>query len=149
MWDNLWLTAEAKSEQLDGGMLSQDYVRQANTQLDSLVGDREVDAPPHGSFSLVVSPRGIVDPDAVPMAARHLHLVTPTLMLDIAHDVVRAWKQLRGVITSTPDVSGQALHKEAAQILWGHRVLPTQVFDRVTINPIRSTTVDPEPGADT
>jgi hypothetical protein len=89
VWDNLWVAVEAKSEQLDG-MLSQSYVRQANTQLASVVGDREVKEPPRGSFSLVVSPRGIVDLDAVPIAAPHLHLVTPTLMLDIGHDVVRA-----------------------------------------------------------
>lgn len=134
VWDTLWITIEAKSDQLDKGAISKAYIRQANTQLASLAGDREVDDPPEGSVSVVVSPRGFVDPDAVPVALPHLHLVAPTLMLDIAHDIVRAWNELRGI---APGVSGAALHKEIAHTLWDHRVLPTQVRDRVTGTPIR------------
>ncbi|OKH65777.1 hypothetical protein EB73_21165 [Mycobacterium sp. SWH-M3] len=137
IWDTLWICIEAKSEQDSGGMLSQAYIRQANTQLASLAGDRDVDDPPQGSVSVVVSPRGIVDPHAVPMAAPHLHLVTPSVMLDIAHDVARAWKQLRGI---APGASGAALHKEVAETMWEHRILPTQVYERLTVNPIRPST---------
>jgi hypothetical protein len=42
-----------------------------------------------------VTPRSVVDPAAVPIAATHLYLTTPKLMLDVAHDVVRAWRELR------------------------------------------------------
>lgn len=134
VWEQMWITVEAKSAQVTEGPLSMDYVRQTNTHLASLAGDRDEDEPPEGSFSVVVSPRGVVDPDAVTIALPHVHLVDLNLIRDIAHDAVRAWNQLRGI---APGVSGQALHREAAHTLWNHRVLPTQVRERLTVNPLR------------
>src|SRR5215207_3263634 len=40
VWPKLWITVEAKSEQMTAGTLSMEYVRQANTHLDSLRADR-------------------------------------------------------------------------------------------------------------
>jgi len=134
IWEPLWISVEAKSEQKSEGMLSMDYVRKTNTQLASVAGDRRVDAPPDGSISVIVSPRSIVDPDAVPIAAAHVHLASPKIILDIAHDTVRAWKELRGIAQG---VTGEALHPEAARVLWEHRVLPTQVRERLSKDPIR------------
>lgn|GEM_PF-160667 len=134
IFDGLWITVEAKSAQLTEGALSMDYVRQTNTHLSSEAGDRGSDDPPPGSFSVIVSPRGIVEPDAVNIAVPHLHLVDLRLILDIAHDAVRAWNQLRGL---APGASGEALHREAAQVLWEHRVLPTQIRERLTIKQLR------------
>jgi hypothetical protein len=134
IWEPLWISVEAKSEQKTEGMLSMDYVRKTNTQLASVAGDRRVDTPPDGSISVIVSPRSVVDPDAVPIAAAHVHLASPKVVLDIAHDTVRAWKELRGIAQG---VSGDALHPEAARVLWEHRVLPTQVRERLSKDPIR------------
>ncbi|WP_157748353.1 DEAD/DEAH box helicase [Micromonospora echinaurantiaca] len=134
VWSPLWMTIEAKSEQESEGMLSMDYVRQTNSQLDSLAGDREVEAPPEGSVSVVVTPRSVVDPDAVPMAAPHVYLATPKLIMDIAHDTVRAWKELRGMAKG---VSGEILHPDVARVRWEHRVLPTQVRERLCRDSIR------------
>jgi hypothetical protein len=134
VWSRLWMTVEAKSEQKSEGMLSMDYVRQTNTQLASLAADRGVEMPPDGSVSLVVTPRSVVDPDAVPIAASHISLVTPRLMLDIAHDTVRAWKELPGMANG---VSVEVLHADVALALWEHRVLPTQVRERLLRDPIR------------
>jgi hypothetical protein len=133
-WEPMWITVEAKSEQKAEGMLSLDYVRQANTQLASAAADRELEAPPEGSISVIVSPRSVVNPDAVPIAAAHVHLASPKTMLDIAHDSVRAWKQLRGL---APGVGAVQLHPEAARVLWEHRVLPTQIRERMSRDPIR------------
>lgn len=133
-WSTLWLTVEAKSEQESGGLLSMDYVRQANTHLASLAADRDAGAPPEGSISVIVSPRSVVDPDAVPIAAPHLYLASPGLVLDIAHDAARAWKALRGVAGGVP---GEALRADAARLLWEHRVLPTQVRERLSRDPVR------------
>ena len=130
----LWMTVEAKSEQESEGMLSMEDVRQTNTQLASLASDRGVDEPPEGSISVVVTPRSVVDPDAVPIAAPHVYLATPKLVLDIAHDTVRAWKALRGMASG---VSGEVLHADVARLLWEHRVLPTQVRERLRWDPIR------------
>lgn len=134
VWDTMWITVEAKSEQTEDGALSMDYVRQTNTHLSSVAADRGAEERPEASISVVMSPRGVVDPDAVVIAEPQVHLADPKLIQDIAHDADRAWKQLRGI---APGVSGDALHREAAQILWDHRVLPTQVRERLTRNPIR------------
>ncbi|WP_460545878.1 DEAD/DEAH box helicase [Glycomyces halotolerans] len=134
IWDSLWITVEAKSEQETGGMLSMDYIRQANTHLASVAGDREVDVPPEGSASVIVSPRKVVDPDAVPIAEAHVHLVSPELVFGIADDAVRAWKKLRGV---GPGVPVETLRPEAARILWDQNVLPTQILERLTQDPVR------------
>ncbi|GHH38195.1 hypothetical protein FHS35_007614 [Streptomyces umbrinus] len=134
LWEPFWMTVEAKSEQESEGMLSMDYVRQTNTQLSSLAADRGVAAPPDGSISVIVSPRSVVDPDAVPIAAPHVYLSTPKLGLDIAHDAVRAWKELRG---TAKGVMGDVLHATVARIMWEHRVLPTQVRERLSKDPIR------------
>lgn len=93
-----------------------------------------MEAPPEGSISVIVTPRNVVDPDAVPIAAPHVYLATPKLVLDIAHDAVRAWKELRGMAKG---VSGEVLHGDVARVLWEHRVLPTQVRERLSRNPIR------------
>jgi DEAD/DEAH box helicase len=134
LWNTLWMTIEAKSEQEPDGMLSMDYVRQTNTQLASLAGDRDVDVPPEDSISVVVTPRSVVDPDAVPIAAPHIYLAAPKLILDIAHDTARAWKALRGMASGVP---GEALHADVARLMWEHRVLPTQVRERLCRDPIR------------
>ncbi|MCX4974995.1 DEAD/DEAH box helicase [Streptomyces sp. NBC_00620] len=134
VWESFWMTLEAKSEQESEGMLSMDYVRQTNTQLASLAADRGVEAPPEGSISIIVSPRSVVDPDAVPIAAPQVYLAAPKLVLDIAHDAVRAWKELRGIAKG---VGGEVLHATVARILWEHRVLPTQVRERLSRDPIR------------
>ena len=134
VWASLWMTVEAKSEQLAGRMLSMDSVRQTNTHLASLAADRAVETPPEGSISVVVSPRSVVDPDAVPIAAPHVHLVLPALLLDVAHGAVRAWKELRGRAKGVP---GELLHADVARVLWEHRVLPTQVRERLSRDPIR------------
>jgi len=134
VWSPLWMTVEAKSEQESEGMLSMVYVRQTNTQLASLAGDRGVEAPPEDSISVIVTPRSVVDPDAVPIASPHVHLVRPKTVLDIAHDAVRAWKELRGMAKG---VAGEVLHADVARVLWEHRTLPTQVRERLSRDPIR------------
>jgi hypothetical protein len=135
VWASQWMTLEAKSEQQSAGMLSMDYVRQTNTQLSSLAADRTAERPPEGSISVIVTPRRVVDPDAVPIAAAHLYLVEPKLVLDVAHDLVRAWKELHGMAKGVP---GEILHADVARVLWEHRVLPTQVRERLSRDPIRA-----------
>jgi hypothetical protein len=115
-------------------MLSMEYVRQTNTQLASLAADREVKVPPEGSMSVIVTPRSVVDPDAVPIAESHVYLAVPRLILDIAHDAVRAWREARGIATGVP---AEVLHADVARLFWEHRVLPTQVRERVSRDPIR------------
>jgi hypothetical protein len=127
------MTVEAKSGQMTAGTLSMEYVRQANTHLDSLRADRE-EEPPAGSVSVVVSSRTIVDPDAVPIAVPHLHLASPDLVLDVARDAVRTWTQIRGALSGAAD---EDLRLAVAKAFWEHQVLPTQTLARLTIDPFR------------
>lgn len=133
LWPTCWITVEAKSEQETEGTLSMDYVRQTNTQLASLAADRDA-AIPDGSVSIVVTPRTVVDPDAVPIANLHVYTAVPRIVSDVAHDVVRAWQALRGLALG---VASESLREEVARTMWSHRVLPTQVRERLTRDPIR------------
>jgi len=81
-----------------------------------------------------VSPRTIVDPDAVPIAASHLHLASPDLVLDVARDAVRAWKQIRTALSGSAD---EDTRLAVARAFWEHRVLPTQTLARLTTDLIR------------
>jgi hypothetical protein len=132
VWPYLWATLEAKSEQETEGTVSMQVVRQANTQLDSLSADRAQSAP-QGSFSVIVSPRRLIDPDAVPIARPHLHLVGPEVLLELAGDAMRAWTQVRGAAVG----AGSAKQDAVARVLWEHRLLPTQVRERLTRTSVR------------
>lgn len=134
VWPGCWVTVEAKSEQKAEGLLSMEYVRQTNTQLDSLAADRGVDEPPEGSASVIVTPRPAIDPDAVSIARPHVHITRPKLMLDLGHDLTRAWKEFR---EAAPGVGDAGMRDEGARILWQNRVLPTQIVERLTRDPIR------------
>ncbi|MEV7608685.1 DEAD/DEAH box helicase [Microbacterium sp. NPDC089320] len=132
VWQDLWVTVEAKSEQT-ANSLSMGYVRKANTQLDSLAALRDQEEPPAGSVGVIVAPSKVVEPGAVPIAAAHLHLCTPDEILDIAHTAHRALAAIRAGVTLT-DANAKAAIQ---QHLWDHRVLPSQVKERLTGYPIR------------
>ncbi|MGN7187383.1 DEAD/DEAH box helicase [Microbacterium enclense] len=132
VWDELWMTVEAKSEQTTD-KLSMEYVRKANTQLDSLAADKDLDEFPPGSVGIIVAPSRLVEPPAVPIAAPHLHLCTPDEILDLAHAAHRALAAIRAGV----DVNDSGAAAAVQQHLWDHRVLPTQVKERLTGYPIR------------
>lgn len=134
VWDDLWVTIEAKSEQTSTS-ISMDYVRQANTQLDSLAGLRDQEHAPPGSVGVIVAPSQVVVPGAVRMAGEHLHLCTPGEILDLAHAAHRALAAIRAGVSVNDPGAKAAIQ----QLLWDHRVLPSQVKERLTGYPIRGT----------
>lgn len=134
-WPRMWLTIEAKSDQEPGGKLTMEVIRQANTQLDSLAADR-AESVPDGSYSIVVSPRAVVDPDAVAAARTHVYRVAPAAVLGLAHEAVGAWQEIRGAAAG---MDGKNRHAVVARVLSERRLLPAQVRDRLTHDPIRGT----------
>lgn len=132
VWPNLWITVEAKSEQESKGAISMDYIRQTDSQLDSLAGDQRARKIPETSISVIVSPRLVVKPEAVPIARDHVYLGSPSNVLALAIDTDRAWKQLRNLETTRPDLAG-AVEK----IMWTHQVLPSQVRERLSLRKVR------------
>lgn len=129
IWDDLWITVEAKSEQLGDGPISMNYVKQTNTHLKSLASDRSLDDAPQASLSVIASPRRVVDPDAVPIAESHVYVIAPTKILDIAHDARRAWTSIRALAQDDDD---DLMRGQIGRYLWEHRVLPTQVRERLS-----------------
>jgi hypothetical protein len=132
-WPGMWVTIEAKSGQKPQGPVSMDCIRQANTHLDSEAADQG-ETPPAASFSLIVSPRAVVDPDAMPIAREYLYLAPPQSIMDLALDAVRAWAELRAVKFGT---GLDTRRTAAAEVLWQHRILPVQVKDRLTADRVR------------
>lgn len=131
-WPRLWATIEAKSEQKSSGVISMDYIRQTNTQLDSLTSDLGAGVVTPSSFSLIVSPKLVVQPDAVPITRDHVYLATPSNMFVIAVDVDQAWKRLRSL-----DIHDDGFHSAVEAILWQYQLLPAQVRERLTMRRVR------------
>lgn len=134
LWDTLWVTVEAKSEQLEGGTINPTYVRQVCTQLNSLAYDEGVEEYPPGSFSVMVSPKRVVRPAAVAGSNKNVYLASPEELKELALDVKRAWSALRAFAT---DADSALQFDQTARVLWEHRLLPTQVCERLTAEPIK------------
>jgi hypothetical protein len=133
-WANhLWIALEAKSEQKTSALVSHRYVRQASDQLRLLAADRGVSVTPVGSIVVIVSPRLGVDSEAARGAEEHLHLVHPDVVLELVSQVEAAWQTL---LAQAPGRSGDALRGLVTEVLGYHRLLPTQVRERLTPHPV-------------
>lgn len=126
-WSDLWMTLEAKSEQKSGGVISMEYVRQANTQLASLRADLEADEIPAGSFTTIISPRLATASSATAIAHDHLFHTTPVTIELIARDTERAWKEILNL-----SLDDSALEYKVSESLWTYQILPDQLTERLT-----------------
>lgn len=133
-WQNvLWLAIEAKSGEKPTGMIPHRDIRQANDQLRLLCADRQQDAPPAGSATVIVSPKPTVDPNGVISAEPHVHVVAPSAVADLAEDAAHAWDE---ILAGLAGQSGTGLRGLIAVALARHSVLPSQVLDRLTLEPV-------------
>ncbi|WP_148086319.1 DEAD/DEAH box helicase [Micromonospora sp. HM5-17] len=136
--ERVWLAIEAKSGQDPTKPVALRDVRQANTQLRQLAADRGAAAPPDGSASIIVSPRGAVAPEAVDGAEHHVHLAEPAQLLAIAADAAAAWEEL---ISQAPGQRADDLQRLIRNVLGKNRVLPTHVVSRLTATPLNGAVV--------
>lgn len=131
----MWMTVEAKSEQHPDGLLPLKDIRQANTQLDQLAGDRGLDHPPAGSPAVIVSDRLTVDPQHAPAANGNVYLTSTDIVEQIAGDISAVWSDL---LTSASGIASEAaLRRHVQAVMTGNGCLPSQVIDRLTQNRIR------------
>lgn len=130
----LWIALEAKSEQLAGGSIGANYVRQTNSQLDMIAHDEGLENYPEGSVSVIISPKMSVKPDAVPAANRNVYLVSPDTIMELAKETKQVWSEIR-VFTTDHDDLGQ--RNKLAKALWDNGLLPSQVKERLTREPIK------------
>ena len=122
-----WLTLEAKSDTKAEGLLSMTDVRQANSQLDSLRADQGCE-PPGDSRSIIITPKAVIDPDAVDIALPHLYITNPETLQVLAADVTEAWRSIRLKAT---DLSGSEAEAIIAAAFAEHHVLPSDVRERI------------------
>lgn len=122
-----WVTLEAKNEATDYGALSIADVRQTNTQLDLLGADRDA-TPPQGSGSVIISPKLLVDPDAVKIARPHVHLSDLDDVVTLARRAVRAWSKIRTAARASDD---DAVAKVVAEQFEAHGILATQIREQL------------------
>jgi hypothetical protein len=129
-WDEqLWLAMEAKSDHQPSGLVPHKEIRQANDQLRLLAGDRQREAIPPDSSTVIVSPKAAVDPDGAAGAEAHVHITDPDTVMAIARDTAAAWEE---ILAGRAGREGAALRLLVETALARRGVLATQVLDRLT-----------------
>ncbi|MBP2376442.1 hypothetical protein JOF46_004431 [Paeniglutamicibacter psychrophenolicus] len=133
-WGNeLWLALEAKSDHEPTGVVPHKDIRQANDQLRLLAADRGVDAAPADSATIVISPKPSIHDDGIKGAESHVHLITPSTMVEVASDVSSAWEEL---LARSTNRTLQELRQHVAETFNARGVLPSQIHERVTHDPV-------------
>lgn len=130
----LWITLEAKSAESANHLVSLDTIRQTNSQLKLLSSDREIN-PPGTSISLVISPRALVDEDAMKGANSHLYLCSPNDIIYLAKDLIEAWKSIRQRAYNLIEDDSFSI---IVDCLNDYNVLPSTLRERLTGHPIAS-----------
>lgn len=134
-WDErVWIATEAKSEQSPSGEISLNVIRQANTQMGQLADDRGVGIPALAA-TVIASPRTTVADEAVTGAHPEVHLAHPVTFRDLSENINQCWNEL---LLTHRGHTGQDLEALVRKTMAKHRILPTQVFERLTSSPIKS-----------
>lgn len=137
LWGNdMWLALEAKSDHDPTGVVPHKEVRQANDQLRLLASDRGIAQAPVDSATVIISPKPGVDTDGANGAEAHVHLAAPALVSEIAYDVEAAWEEL---LTKAPGRQPTEARDLVASVLASRGILPTQLRDRLTQDPVNGT----------
>jgi hypothetical protein len=109
-------------------------VREANTQLTQLSEDRGVGAPTLSAV-VIASPRTQVADEAVTAAQPDVYLAHQDAFRGLGEDIARCWDKL---LLTHYGHTGRDLEALVRKTMAEHQVLPTQVFERLTAEPIRS-----------
>jgi hypothetical protein len=123
----------ASPEEEQTGVIPHRDIRQAGDQLRLLCADRIREAPPPGSATIIVSPKPTVNPDGIKGAESHVHVVSPEVISALAQDAAAAWDD---ILAGLAGQSGASLRRLIADALARYAVLPTQVTDRLTLQPV-------------
>lgn len=134
-WDSrVWIAIEAKTEEDPESPVPLRDVRQANTQLNQLSEDRGVGVPALSAVIIACARVQIAD-EAVTGAEPHVYLAHPKAFVALAEDIARCWER---VMLTRYGHSGRDLEALVRRTMAEHQVLPTQVYERITANPIHS-----------
>ena len=140
-WGNeLWLALEAKSDHEPTGVVPHKDIRQANDQLKLLAADRGLDTAPPQSATIIISQKPGVHDDGIITAERHVHLIRPSTMLELANDAQSAWDELLAKSATLPPPE---LRRLVTDTLESRGLLPSQVHDRLTHDPVAARSGQP------
>ncbi|WP_349876206.1 DEAD/DEAH box helicase [Micromonospora sp. HUAS YX12] len=135
-WDHqLWLAIDAKSDHEPAGLVPQKDIRQAGDQLRLLKADRQAADIPPDSATVIVSPKPAVDPTGAAGAEPHVHVIHPDGVLALAEAAARAWDALA---SKRAGLKESQLRELVADHFSQEGLLPEQVRDRLTANPVAS-----------
>jgi hypothetical protein len=138
LWGNAqWIAIDAKSEHKHKGLIAHHEIRQVNTQLRDLAGDRGVAVPGKG-ITVIASPKVAVHPDAEWSPERHMHLVSLDDVRALARRTQGVWEE----ITSLPSSSGSILRDSVVKKFGDAMLLPSDVFDYLSQNPLAPDVID-------
>ena len=132
--ERVWIAVEAKSEQNQDRELALRDIRQANTQLSQLADDRGVGAPTLSAV-VIASPRTQIVGEAVTAAQADVYLAHPDSFRALGEDAALCWERL---LLTHKGHTGFDLDALVRRTMAEHQVLPTQVFERLTAEPVRS-----------
>jgi hypothetical protein len=132
--DELWLTLEAKSEHVSGNPIGLDDVRQINAHLTFLADDRGATVP-SGSASVMISPLEVFKRDALVIAEPFAFKLVPDDILALVSAAERAWLALI-TLRNIADETNRS--NAVADVLSDMRMMPSDIIDRLTMNPIKS-----------
>jgi hypothetical protein len=138
---NVWVTWEAKSEAQPDGEVSVGSVRQANGHLRYMADDRN-EAIPSGSLSALTTPQTRIHPTAVALAESHTRLVTLAFPLELAQQLVHAWRVIRTSVA--PDTDPEQARRAIYDSLMRQGCLPTQWLESLDAHPVRLPAPPPE-----
>lgn len=134
-WESrVWIAIEAKTEEGPESPVPLRDVRQANTQLNQLSEDQGVGAPALSAVIIACARTQIAD-EAVTAAAPYVYLTHPRTLMELAEDIARCWEKL---LLTRHGHSGRDLEALVRRTMAEHQVLPTQVYERLTADPIHS-----------
>jgi hypothetical protein len=82
-----------------------------------------------------VSPKPAVHPDGIKSAEPHVHVVPPDLISELARDAAGAWDD---ILAGRAGHTAGSLRDMITTVLIRRSVLPSQVLDRLTRQPVSS-----------
>jgi hypothetical protein len=127
-----WVLWEAKSEELSGGEVSADEVRQANSHPD-WVRHHYSWPEPEQIITVMVTPKEEVRASAEGVSSDHLFRIPPSIVAEITAQTIDAHRQLAGEIIGLPD---EEATKRMAELMRNKDLDTPQLVERLCGDPL-------------
>lgn len=123
-----WLAIEAKSNEAPQGEIGADTIRQANTHLRWMAERQGGNTIPPGSLVVIATPRTMIKATTAALCDDFVRVVEPEEVRELAHEAVRAWREVRGRGAGLDET---ALHVLVRQRFQRNGILGSQLIERL------------------